>query len=176
VKDNAKVLGSHFTNIFNRSTTRLTSAVEQSVLELLPQLPTMEELADEPSAAEVAEHLKKVRRVKAPAESGLAVECLQAFADDVEALDAVRAWRRASRLDFWRSETACFEEWRRGRLRLLPNEKGDLSDPSNWRGIMLLSAMAKVVASVVESRLARLLQVLGMIWCPSYPRQCVLCH
>jgi hypothetical protein len=61
-------------------------------------------------------------------------------------------------LDFWRSKTACFEEWRVKRLTLLP-KKGDLADPSNWRGIMLLDAMAKVVAkvvaSIVESRLAR---------------------
>jgi hypothetical protein len=53
-------------------------------------------------------------------------------------------------LDFWRSKTACFEEWRVGRLKLL-QKKGGLSDPSIWRGIMLLDVMVKMGASIVES-------------------------
>jgi exonuclease III len=201
-EDNANVLRAQLDSVYNRST-----SVDQSVLELLPQLPRMDELADEPSAAEVAGHLKKAKKGKAPGDSGIAVECFQALADDAETLDAVHS----SILDFWRSETACFEEWRVGRLKLLP-KKGEPSDPSNLRGIMLLDkcgrnglslstglcqaawwrtalsrspvrkpppgrndcdsggrrgtipyhtmlldAMAKVVASIVESRLALLL-------------------
>jgi hypothetical protein len=81
-------------------------------------------------------------------ERGLDVACFQALADDAETLAAVHACI----LDFWCSKTACFQEWRVGRLTLLP-KKGDLSDPSNRRGNMLLDAMAKVVASIVESSL-----------------------
>jgi hypothetical protein len=54
-----------------------------------------------------------------------------------------------------------FEKWCGGRLTLLP-KKGDLSDPSNWRGLMLLDAMAKVVTSIVESRLARQVAKVGV--------------
>jgi hypothetical protein len=57
----------------------------------------MDELADDPSAAEVAEHLKK-----APAESGLAAECFQALADDAQTFTAMHACI----IDFWRSTTA----------------------------------------------------------------------
>jgi hypothetical protein len=151
-EDNVRELSSALDGVYNRST-----SVDRTVLGLLPQLQVVDELADEPSAAEVAEHLKKAKRGKAPGENGLAVECFQALADDAETLAAVHACI----LDFWRSKTACFEEWRVGRLTLLP-KKGDLSDPSNWRGIMLLDAMAKVVASIVESRLARLLAKVGV--------------
>jgi hypothetical protein len=57
---------------------------------LLPQLQVVGELADEPSAAaEVAEHLKKAKRGKAPGENGLAVKYFQALADDAETLAAV---------------------------------------------------------------------------------------
>jgi hypothetical protein len=138
--------------IYNRST-----GVDRTVLGLLPQLQVVDELADEQSAAEVAEHLNKAKTGKTPGENGLAVECFQALADYAETLAAVHTCI----LDFWRSKTACLEEWRAGRLTLLPKE-GDLSDPSNWRGIMLLYAMAKVVASIVESRLARLLAKVGV--------------
>jgi hypothetical protein len=44
------------------------------VLELLLQQ-LVDELADEPSAAEVTDHLEKARRGKAPGESGLAASC-----------------------------------------------------------------------------------------------------
>jgi hypothetical protein len=117
---------------------------------LLPQLQVVDELA------EVAEHLKKAKLGKAPGENGLAVERFQAPADDAETLAVVHACI----LDFWRSKTACFNLWRVGRLTLLP--KKGLSDPSNRQGIMLLDAMAKVVAAIVESRLARLLVKVGV--------------
>ena len=44
---------------------------------------------------------------------------------------------------------------------LLP-KKGDPSNPSNWRGIMLLGVMAKVVASIIQSRLDRVLRAEGV--------------
>jgi hypothetical protein len=88
-------------SVYNRST-----SVDRTVLGLLSQLQVVDELADEPSAAEVAEHLKKARRSKAPGESGLTVECFQALADDAEMLASVHACI----LDFWLSKTACLAQ------------------------------------------------------------------
>ena len=72
--------------------------------------------------------------------------------------------------DFWHSETSCFEEWRVGRLKLLP-KKGDPSDPSNWRGIMLLDVSAKVVASIISARLERVLADEGVEYQNGFLRQ-----
>jgi hypothetical protein len=85
-EDNVRELSSALDGVYNRST-----SVDRTVLGLLPQLQVVDELADEPSAAEVAEHLKKANRGKAPGENGLAVECFQALADDAETLAAVHA-------------------------------------------------------------------------------------
>ena len=73
-------------------------------------------------------------------------------------------------LDFWRTGDGagasdklqcCFQDWCVGGLKLLP-KKGGRSNPSNWRGIMLLDVMAKVVASsIIQSRLDLVLRAEG---------------
>jgi hypothetical protein len=57
-EDNVHVLSPALDTVYN------------SLLGLLQQLQVVDELADEQSAAEVAEHLKKVQRGKAPGENG----------------------------------------------------------------------------------------------------------
>jgi hypothetical protein len=148
----AEVLRAHFDDVYNRKTD-----VDPSVVELVRQRVIMSELADEPQLGEVRGHLLKAKKGKSPGESGLAVECFQALADNEETMALVHA----TILEFWRSELTCFEEWRVGRLKLLP-KKGDPSDPSNWRGIMLLEAIAKVVGSIIASRLETLLSKVGV--------------
>jgi hypothetical protein len=53
--------------------------------------------------------------------------------------------------DFWESELAP-EEWELGLLKILP-KKGDLSKAGNYRGIMMLEAMYKIVAIILHERL-----------------------
>jgi len=149
---NAEAARAHFDDVYNRKTD-----VDLSVLELLRQREVMPVLADEPGRAEVRGHLLKAKKGKSPGESGIAVECFQALADDEETLTLVHE----TILDFWRSELTCFEEWRVGRLKLLP-KKGDPRDLSNWWGIMLLEAIAKVVGSIIASRLETLLSKVGV--------------
>ena len=54
-------------------------------------------------------------------------------------------------LDFWDSETPP-TEWDIGLLTIFP-KKGDLSNPGNHRGIMLLEAAYKICAIIIHSRL-----------------------
>jgi exonuclease III len=160
--ENAEVLQAHFGGVYNRKTD-----VDPSAVKLVRQRECMRELAVEPGRAEVKTHFRKAKKGKSPGESGLAVECFQALIEDEETLTQVHACIT----DFWRSgrpdgtsqaaAATCFEEWRVGRLKLLP-KKGDASDPSNWRGIMLLEAVAKVVGSIIAARLEQLLAVVGV--------------
>jgi len=53
--------------------------------------------------------------------------------------------------EFWESETVP-AGWEDGLLKILP-ESGDLSNPGNYRGIMLLEVLYKVVANIIKSRL-----------------------
>ena len=53
--------------------------------------------------------------------------------------------------DFWESEVTP-KQWKRGLLKVLP-KKGDLSQPGNYRGIMLLEIAYKIVAKIVHERL-----------------------
>ena len=61
---------------------------------------------------------------------------------------------------FWQ-RGPCFEEWRIGRLKLLP-KKGDLTDPNKWRGIMLLNVASKIISSVISRRLQNVLRLHGL--------------
>ena len=54
-----------------------------------------------------------------------------------------------------------YEEWLAGRLKVLP-KKGDLSNPNNWRGIMLLGAAGKITSSIISGRLQILLAREGL--------------
>ena len=54
-------------------------------------------------------------------------------------------------LDFWENELPP-EQWETGLLKILP-KKGDLSKPTNYRGIMLLETVYKIVAKIVHTRL-----------------------
>ena len=59
-------------------------------------------------------------------------------------------------ITFWRSEEMPVE-WETGLLKILP-KKGDKSDPSNYRGIMLLEVAYKIIANIVHMRLQRVLE------------------
>ena len=54
-------------------------------------------------------------------------------------------------LAFWRSEEMP-TEWETGLLAILP-KKGDLSEPGNYRGLMMLEVCYKIVANLLLERL-----------------------
>jgi len=54
------------------------------------------------------------------------------------------------------TEGFVYAEWLVGRLKVLP-KKGDLSNPNNWRGIMLLDAAGKITSSIISERLQKVL-------------------
>ena len=61
-------------------------------------------------------------------------------------------------LEFWESEEAPVE-WEMGLLKILP-KSGDLSQPGNHRGIMLLEVGYKVVANIIKFRTNPILESL----------------
>ena len=59
---------------------------------------------------------------------------------------------------FWETEEPA-EEWLKGKLAILP-KKGDLHDPNNYRGIMLLESFYKIIANIIHSRLSPIINLL----------------
>ena len=53
--------------------------------------------------------------------------------------------------NIWATELAP-EPWKTG-LIVKPPKKGNLTDPNNWRGIMLLSVTSKVLSKIILTRI-----------------------
>ena len=86
-------------------------------------------------------------RSTSPGVSGISAPMIKALCEDAESFNLVRDFV----LEFWESEVVP-SEWEKGLLKVLP-KKGDLSDPGNHRGIMMLEVSYKVIAILLHMRL-----------------------
>jgi len=149
--ESAEVFRVHFDRLYNN-----IQPYEQSAIDSLKQRPVDEALGMLPTTADTALHIKRLNNGKAPGDNGIPAESYKALKSSPATLSIVTEIIQ----DFWRSGE-CYEEWLTGRLKLLP-KKGDLSNPNNWRGIMLLDVAGKIVASIISERLQALLQKVGV--------------
>ena len=53
------------------------------------------------------------------------------------------------------------DKWQAGRLKEVPKAGKDLSNPSNFRGVMLIEVGMKVLSALVNDRLQALLRKVG---------------
>ena len=122
------------TEVFDKNL-NIKRPFDPTLLEHIKQRVLPKELTDlidaDPSPDEVKCALRKAAKGKAAGDSAIPVEYYQALIDDDEAFDIVldvilRSWRGKN-----------FTEWTISKLKILP-KKGDLSEPNNWRPIMLL--------------------------------------
>ena len=127
-----------------------------SVIDELIQKPNREELDRLPSKNEVRASVESANKEKASGDNDIPVEYWQALLSNVETFNILYDCV----VEFWQSGE-CPKDWLVGRLKLLP-KKGDLQDLNNWRGIMLLDTMAKVVSSIISKRLQRVLLEVGI--------------
>lgn len=153
-KESAKVFEAHFVKLYN--TTPLEVPFEQEMVDKIAQRTIRPELGAPPSRETIVRHVKATKIGKAPGENGIPAEVYKALITD----DGTLGILEEIVTDFWASEEA-HEDWLTGRLKVLP-KKGNLKDPNNWRGIMLLDIGAKIVASIISERLQDLLEEVGM--------------
>ena len=140
-QENAEVFKDHFKKLFSRSPSH-----ENSVTDDLPQLPVFEGLDHAPTDEEIVSATKKLKN-KAPGSSGLCSQVWKSMLDSPDAFSILKA----AILDFWEKENSP-EEWDIGLLTILP-KKGDLSNPGNYRGIVLLETLYKIAAIILHDRL-----------------------
>ena len=141
-EENAEVFRDHFEQLYGRQPT-----FEWSVLDDIPQQPTIDGLDVTPTADEIS---KAVRRLKAtaPGLSGLKAPAWRSLLDNEDTFSELKAIV----IEVW-DEEKMPSEWESGLLAVLP-KKGDLSLPGNHRGIMMLEVAYKAVAIIMHDRLS----------------------
>ena len=140
-EENAAVFKEQFEKLFNRE-----PEYDETVLEMLDQLTPAEGLDHPPTDKEIYDAIKTLRNT-GPGESGICAQVYKCLSGSEE------SFRRLKQmvLHFW--ETGLVpSEWEIGILKILP-KKGDLSNPGNHRGIMMLEVAYKIGANILKSRL-----------------------
>lgn len=151
--ENLEIFLKHFHGVFNR-----TSTYDRTVLEELEQRETMDSIGRTPSLAEVREIFSCAKNNKAAGLSGTFIELYKSgIADDAEICARVHS----AIAKVWESGEIP-EHWKEGKLKEIGKGGGkDMSNPSNYRGIMLLDVVSKVISALINRRLQELLVVHG---------------
>ena len=100
-----------------------------------------------PSKTEIKQTIKKLKTVKASGPDNIPPEAIKANPD----LTATILHKIYS--DIWKNEVMP-QDWNIGHLIKLP-KKGNLKECKNYRGIALLTVVAKVLNSILLSRLLK---------------------
>ena len=147
-KENADVFKRHFEKLYRRE-----PSYDRTVLDLLDQLPLQQEYDSPPTDDDIKKAVLGLRN-KAPGDSGITPRMLKSILKD----EQLYIIFKHIIIDFWENELPP-ELWEIGLLKILP-KKGDLSKPGNYRGIMLLEVVYKVVAKIIHSRLQPIVESL----------------
>ena len=139
-EENAEVFRVHFEQLFDRMP-EFTNDFNS-----FPQTPVALEFDVVPDDEEIKSACRKLKD-KAPGVSGLLPQLWKALLTE----DSTFQILKSLILDFWRSELPP-KQWLKGLLKVLP-KKGDLSQPGNYRGIMLLEAAYKIITILLLNRL-----------------------
>ena len=147
-EENAAVFASHFEKLYGRA-----PSYDPSVLDLLPQHSTVPDLDHIPTDDEIRRAVRRLNNT-APGESGVPAQLFKALISTSAGFDVVASMVHR----FW--ETGEVEpEWETGLLAILA-KKGDLSDPGNYRGIMMLEVAYKILANLLHARLEPIMESL----------------
>ncbi|KAL6479464.1 hypothetical protein MHYP_G00128970 [Metynnis hypsauchen] len=132
----------HFEEILNRPPPQVAP-------DITPAEEPLRVNTNSPTKAEIIEAIKSLKNGKAAGPDGIPPEALKADAKTTaEILHPLLQ-------KIWEQEKVP-ADWKLGYLVKLP-KKGDLSQCSNWRGIMLLSIPSKVLTRIILERLKKAL-------------------
>ena len=140
-EENAEVFRQHFEKLYGRK-----PAYDPTVLDDLPQHPVVNECDHLPTDDEVCKAVQLLKNT-GPGETGISAHVWKCLLNSSETFSLIKQFV----LTFWINEKPP-PEWEVGVLKILP-KKGDLSDPGNHRGIMLLEVAYKIVAIIILARI-----------------------
>ena len=140
-EENAEVFRSHFEKLYARR-----PAYDPTVLDDLPQHPVVNDCDHLPTDNEIRKAVQLLKNT-GPGESGINAQIWKCLLDSAETYPLIKHFVT----HFWINESPP-SEWELGVLKILP-KKGDLSDPGNHRGIMLLEVAYKIIAIIILARI-----------------------
>ena len=147
ITDPARIIarwGEYFCELLN-----INAVTDDSILNEMPPFPQREELDRIPTMEEVKEATSKMKNGKAPGEDGITAEVYKHGGEQL--MD-----------EFHKLILLC---WQQGTVpqgfkdvSIIPifKNKGDHRDCNNYRGISLLAVAGKIMAKILQSRLAKL--------------------
>ena len=142
--ENAEVFRNNLAQLYKKQPTNCDSIDEQ-----LNQLPICPEMDDLPTNKNINLAIQQLNNSAAGA-SGIRAEIYKALATNPETFSIIRRITH----NFWTEEKQ-LEGFNYGRLGILP-QKGDLSAPGNYRGIMMLEVGQKIISNIMRICLAPL--------------------
>lgn len=106
------------------------------------------------SLGELNESLFRLTWHKAPGSNGVSPNAIKSLSHKyrIKLLNLITIWLKDN--DF------VYESWQSAALKVLP-KKGNLLDPNNWRGIVLMDVVSKTVSIFINIRLQRLMKIRG---------------
>ena len=104
---------------------------------------------------EISKALKKVRYKKSPGPNGIPTEAYKNL--EKEGFDLLYNLIKK----YWEDAEYSPNEMTLIKLSILP-KKGDLLNPNKWRGIALGDIIAKIISSIIATRLTKHLSNFGM--------------
>ena len=140
-EENAEVFRVHFEKLYGRK-----PQYDPTVLDDLPQHPVVDGCDHQPTDDEIHQAVKLLKNT-GPGETGICASVWKCLLDSTDTFDLIKQFV----IHFWLNEESP-AEWDVGVLKILP-KKGDLSDPGNHRGIMLLEVAYKIIAIIILARI-----------------------
>jgi len=117
--------------------------VDYKVLNNIDQHKTLHSLGNVPTIKDMTAAISQMANNKAPGKSGIPAEALKALPPP--ALQVLHQLL----CRFWRGEEYVYTEWQTALLRVLYKGKGDAREPTNYRGIVLQDAFARLTSIIV---------------------------
>jgi len=141
-KENADVFEPHYTQVYNRD----DAPVDDAPIDDIPQRNVHTQHDHPPTITELDKALAKAENDKVTGESGITARALKALTS------VPRQLLLQVFIDFWNG-TCDPEEWHHCLLSSVPKSGKDSSHPTNWRGICLQDALARIYSSILNQRL-----------------------
>jgi hypothetical protein len=121
-----------------------------TALNEISQREIMPELDSPPTKSELDEQILRARNDSAPGESGVTNEALKHLSEKGKEM-LLRILQNAF------TGATNPPEWRRAILKCLFKNKGDPSNPDQWRGICLKDMTARLLSAIINSRLLKII-------------------
>jgi Reverse transcriptase (RNA-dependent DNA polymerase) len=150
-KDNADVLEKHFDTVYNGA--KISVDIDQ-ILKEIKKRTTMTDLDEPPTMNELEKAIQLSNADKAPGPSGISPRAFHNLSKQGKEilLGIITEIYNGNQNP---------TEFHHASLKIL-HKKGAQSNPSNWRGITLKEASAKLLSAIINQRLLRVLETHGV--------------